>query len=66
MSKIFEKQALDCLMELIESPYLKKHYDCLAKLYRSQGFTHEADAFEYLVRQKFDVKATDNLLPNKK
>lgn len=66
MDNNFAKQALSCLMNLIENPFIKKHYYSLSKLYRSQGFTHEADAWEYLINEKFNEKTIDNMLPNKK
>jgi hypothetical protein len=66
MDRNFSKQAMGCLMALIENPYLKNNYERFSKLYRRQGFTNEANALDFLIEQKFNVKTTDHSISAEK
>jgi hypothetical protein len=57
---------MGCLMALIENPYLKNNYERFSKLYRRQGFTNEANALDFLIEQKFNVKTTDHSISAEK
>jgi hypothetical protein len=49
----FANKALNCLLEIIENPGMKKKYEEFHKLYLGKGFKHEAEAIEYLIEKKF-------------
>lgn len=50
------------LTDMVEKPFVPKFYKDLQSYYESKGMKNEADAFEYLLKEKFknDNSSDDN------
>lgn len=54
------QRALECLLSIVESPYLEKPYENLQKFYQSKNMDNEAEAIRLLITKRFHGTNNNN------
>jgi hypothetical protein len=52
------RKALDCLLKILENPFVEKGYNDFKNYYESEKKIEEADAIAYLITKKFHANDT--------
>lgn len=50
----------DILVGILENPFSPRYYKEMMVYYKEKGMTHEAEALQYLLKQKFHEKTDDS------